>query len=132
MTAVAVTCDLLALNVRGSDNPDGGDGTPATNSLACTTAADGWILSPPAGLSFDDHLTIRLTVTTAATIVFKAGVRYPAQRPDLGDLSITMATSDSRMICIETSRFLQKDGTINITGTNTTDRVGGYMLPKAA
>lgn len=132
MATTAITCELLTLNTRGEDNPDGADGSGTANGLDPTTAADGWVVSPPSGGTFDERLIFRLTVTTAATIVFKAGDRYPAQRADLGDLSITMATNDSRMICVETSRFLQNDGTINITGTNTTDRVQAYLVPKAA
>jgi len=131
MATTAITCELLTLNTRGEDNPDGADGSGAANGLDPSNAADGWVVSPPSGLQFDERLIFRLTVTTAATIVFKAGDRYPAQRADLGDMNVTMATNDSRMICVETSRFLQNDGTINITGTNTTDRVQAYMLPKA-
>jgi hypothetical protein len=36
------------------------------------------------------------------------------------------------MIQVETSRFLQNDGTIVVTGTNTTDRLQAYHLSKAA
>lgn len=132
MATTAITCELLSLNTRGEDNPDGADGSGTANGLDPTSAADGWAVSPPSGLAFDERLIFRLTVTTAATIVFTAGDRYPAQRADLGNLSITMAANDSRMICVETARFLQNDGTIVITGTNTTDRVQAYMLPKAA
>ena len=128
---VAISCELLTLNTRGEDNLDGGDGSGTANGLDAADAT-GWTISPPSGLSFDERLILRFVVTTAATFVVKAGDRYPAQRVDLGDLSITMATSDVRMICIETSRFLQNDGTINITCTNTTDRLQAYMLPKAA
>ena len=131
MVAVAITTELLTLNTRGSDNPDAANGSGTANGLQLTTAADGWTVSPRSGQQFDERLVFRLFVTTAATIVFKAGDRYPAQRADLGDLSITMATDDVRMIAIETSRFLQNDGTITVTGTNTTDRLQAYELPKA-
>jgi hypothetical protein len=132
MAAVAITTQLLVLNTRGEDDPDGAAGSGAANNLVLTVAADGWVVSPPSGGTFDERLIFRLMVTTAATIVFTAGDRYPAQRADLGNLSITMATNDSRMICVETSRFLQNDGTIVVTGTNTTDRLAAYMVPKAA
>ena len=131
MATTAITCELLTVNVRGSDNPDGADGESGTQGLDVATAADGWAISPPSGLQFDERLVLRCIVTTAATFVVKAGDRYPAQRADLGDLSIVMATSDIRMLSIETSRFLQNDGTIVITSTNTTDRIQAYMLPKA-
>jgi len=132
VATTAITCELLTLNTRGEDNPDGADGSGTANGLDPTAAADGWVISPPSGQTFDERLILRFTVTTAATFVVTAGDRYPAQRADLGNLSITMATNDSRMICIETSRFLQNDGTIIITSTNTTDRLQAYMLPKAA
>jgi len=129
----AITTELLTVNTRGEDNPDGADGSGAANGLALLAASDTWVVSPPSGLVFDERLFIRLTVTTAATIVFlgTAAQRYPGQRVDLGNLSITMATNDSRMICIETSRFIRQNGTIHITGTNTTDRVQAYMTPRA-
>jgi hypothetical protein len=132
VATTGITCELLTLNTRGSDNPDGADGESGANGLDAAVAADGFVISPPSGQAFDERLVLRLVVTTAATFVFKAGDRYPAQRADLGDLSIVMATSDIRMISIETSRFLQNDGTILVTCTNTTDRLQAYMLPKAA
>lgn len=132
MATTAITCELLTLNTRGEDNPDGADGSGAANGLDASSAADGFVISPPSGGTFDERLVLRLAVTTAATFVIKAGDRYPAQRADLGDMNVVMATNDVRMISIETSRFLQNDGTINVTCTNTTDRLQAYMLPKAA
>ena len=131
MAEKAITAELLAVNTRGEDNPDGSDGSGSANGLALADASDTWVVSPPSGEAFDERMFLRLTVTTSATIVFKAGDRYPAQRVDLGDLSVVMATNDSRMIAIETSRFLKNDGTIHITGSNTTDRVQAYMNSKA-
>ena len=131
MATTAITCEILAVNVRGADNGDSGNGTNSANGLVVVTAADGWAISPPAGLQFDERLVLRFSVTTAATFVVKAGDRYPAQRTDLGDLSITMATNDSRMIAIETARFMKNDGTIVVTATQTTDWLAAFMLPKA-
>lgn len=131
MATVAITTELLTVNVRGSDNPDAADGSAGAQGLVPTTAADGWVVSPPSGLQFDERLFFRFFVTTAATFVVTAGTRYPAQRADLGSLSITMATDDVRMIAVETSRFLRTNGTIVITSTNLTDRLQAYMLPKA-
>lgn len=133
MATTAITCELLTLNTRGEDNLDGGNGSGAANGLVASTPADGWVISPPSGLQFDERLIFRLIVDgTGDTIVFNAGDRYPAQRADLGNLSITMAASDVRMICVETSRFLQNDGTILVTCTDTGSRIQAYMLPKAA
>lgn len=61
----------------------------------------------------DERLVIILGDTgSGGTIVFKGGDRYPAQRADLGDLTITMGADDGRVLIIETSRFLKNDGTI--------------------
>ena len=131
MADKAITAELLTVNVVGEDNPDGSDGSGTANGLALAAGGDVWAISPPSGLQVDERMFIRLTVTTAATPTLLAGDRYPAQRADLGDLSLVMATNDSRMIVIETSRFLQNDGTIRVTGDNTTDRLQAYMMPKA-
>jgi hypothetical protein len=37
----------------------------------------------------------------------------------LGDLVITLAANDGRVVHIETSRFLQNDGTINVVPSTT-------------
>ena len=131
MATVAITCEILAVNVRGADNGDSGNGTNSLNGLVCTTAADGWVISPPAGLTFDERLVLRFSVPTAATFVVVAGARYPAQRAEPGNQSIAMATNDSRMISIETSRFLSATGPITITATNVTDWLAAFMLPTA-
>ena len=132
MAAIALTAQLLTLNTRGSDQPDAGSGEGAGGNGIVATDSNGWVVSPPSGYQFDERTIFRMTVTTAATITFKAGDRYPAQRADLGDLAITMATNDSRMIAVETGRFLQDDGTINVTCTQSTDALGCWVLPKAA
>jgi hypothetical protein len=79
-----------------------------------TSTTDGWVISPPSGETFgNQRLWIILgSDGTGGTVTFKAGDRYPAQRADLGDLVITLAANDGRCISIETSRFLQNDGTI--------------------
>jgi len=138
MSQTIINPDVLALNTRGGDCPDAGAGVNsagAANGIVATSAADGWqVIAALNGQEFaHDRIVFRMTVTTAATYVFKAGDRYPAQRADLGDLSIAMATNDTRFIVIETSRFLKNDGTIDVTATNqATDTLACYVLPKAA
>lgn len=71
------------------------------------------MISPPSGGTFDERLIIILgSDGTGGTVTFQAGDRYPAQRTDLGNLTITLAADDGRVLSIETSRFLQNDGTI--------------------
>jgi hypothetical protein len=108
--------------------PDAGGGSG--NGIVATTPADGWVISPPSGRTFDRGLFLRLTVDGSGdTFVFLAGDRYPAQRADLGNMSIVLAASDSRMLCIETSRFLQNDGTILVTCTDAGSVISASMCP---
>ena len=130
MATTAITAELLVRNTESADLPDAGGGSG--NGIVATTPADGWVVSPPSGLVHDERLILRLTVdATGDTFVFTAGDRYPAHRTDLGNMSIVLAASDSRMICIETSRFLQNDGTIVITATDAGSVVAAFCLPKA-
>ena len=130
MATTAITTELLTVNTRSADLPDAGGGSG--NGVVADTPADGWAVSPPSGLAFDERLVFRMTAdATGDTFVFTAGDRYPAQRADLGNLSITMAASDTRFIAIETSRFLQNDGTIVVTCTDTGSALTALMLPKA-
>lgn len=131
MATTAIATELLVLNTRSADLPDAGGGTG--NGLVATTPADGWVVSPPAGLAFDERLWFRLTVDASGdTFTFLAGDRYPAQRADLGNLAIVLAASDTRFICIETSRFVQNDGTILVTATDAGSALTAMMQPKAA
>ncbi len=118
------------MNTRSADLPFiAGGGT--ANAIVATAAADGWIVSPPSGVAFDERLVVILgSDGTGGTVTFKAGDRYPAQRADLGDLVITLAANDGRVIQIETSRFLQNDGTINVIPSTTGLVISVVVLAK--
>lgn len=112
MATTAITAEALVMNTRSSDFPfiaGGGSG----NAKVATSTTDGWVISPPSGMTFDERLIIIFgSDATGGTCVFQAGDRYPAHRVDLGNLTITLAADDGRVVQIETSRFLQNDGTI--------------------
>jgi hypothetical protein len=99
-----------------------------------TSTTDGWVISPPSGTEFaNDRLIIILgSDGTGGTVTFKAGDRYPAQRADLGDLIITLAANDGREVPLETSRFLQNDGTIIAIPSTTGLVLTASMLPRAS
>lgn len=119
MATTAITCELLTVNTRSADLPFIA-GSGSANAIVTTTAADGWVVSPPSGEQFDERLVVILgSDGSGGTVTFKAGDRYPAQRADLGDLVITLAANDGRVVHIETSRFLQNDGTINVVPSTT-------------
>ena len=130
MATTAVTCELLAVNVRGNDHTD--VGAEHGKGTVATTPADGWVLSPPSGLQFDERLVLLCAAdATGDTITVLAGDRYPAHRADLGNLSIVLAAWDLRMVSIETSRFMQNDGTILMTAVDAGTTIDAAMLPRA-
>lgn len=131
MATTAITTALLTLNTASADLAEAGGGTG--NGIVATTPTDGWVISPPSGVAFDGRLLLRIAADASGdTFTFVAGDRYPAQRADLGNMTVTLAASDAKFIAIETSRFLQNDGTILVTCTDAGSTMTALMLPKAA
>lgn len=134
MATTAIACELLTLNTRSADlDPVNGGGSG--NGIVATTPADGWVVSPPSGLSFGDNYRVFFTLGVDAsgdTFTITAGDRYPAQRADLGNMTVVLAASDVRYVCVEASRFMQNDGTIVVTCTDAGSTLTAIMLPKAA
>ena len=129
MATTAITAELLVVNARSADLPDAGGGSG--NGIVATTPSDGWVVSPASGEQFDERTWFRITANgTGDTVTFVAGDRYPAQRVDLGNLAVVLAASDSRFIAIETSRFLQDDGTIEVTATDAGTSLTAITNPK--
>lgn len=78
-----------------------------------------------------DRLLIRfLGGTTLYTATINAGDFSDAS---LGNLVISVDTTDTKVVCLEASRFLQSDGTIEIdlasTGAVTNATIEAYLLP---
>jgi hypothetical protein len=119
MAVTAITSEVPALNVRSSDFPfiaGGGSG----NAIVATSTTDGWEVSPASGTQFDERTVVIFgSDGTGGTVTFKAGDRYPAQRADLGDLGITLAANDGRVVFPEMSRFLKNDGTFIVVPSTT-------------
>ena len=132
MATTAIATALLTLNTRSNDlDPVNGGGSG--NGIVATTPSDGWVISPPSGLAFDERLLLTLGVDASGdTFTILGGDRFPAQRADLGNMTVVLAASDIRYIAIETSRFLQNDGTILVTATDAGSTLTAVMLPKAA
>ena len=119
MATTAITCELLAINARSADlDPVNGGGSG--NGIVATTPSDGWVISPPSGRQFGSTCRLTLGVDASGdTFTVLAGDRYPAQRADLGNITVVLAASDVRYVDLETARFLQNDGTILVTATDT-------------
>ena len=113
MAVTNINADIqLIVNTRSADFPFiAGGGTDNAKVAASTT--DGWKITPSSGSQFDERMIcIFGSDGSGGTVVFKGGDRYPAQRADLGDLTITLDANDGRVVQIETSRFMKNDGTI--------------------
>ena len=131
MATTAITTELLVVNTRSADLPFIA-GSGSANAIVATSTTDGWVISPPSGLQFDERLIIILgSDGTGGNVVFNAGDRYPAQRADLGNLTIVLAANDGRVLHLETSRFLQNDGTIVAVPTTTGLVLTAVMAAKA-
>jgi len=88
----------------------------------------------PGGREDDVFLYLDHTTASSKTVTIKAGSYPPAFRKGLGDLTITAAASTKYLIGpLESARFLQADGTINIdVQASTTGTLRVYKLPRAA
>ena len=131
MATTAITAELLVLSTRSSDFPYiAGGGT--NNAIVATSTTDGWVVSPPSGIQFDERtLFIFGSDGTGGTVTLKAGDRYPAQRADLGDTVITLAANDGRVVQPEVSRYLQNDGTIIVIPSTTGLVITAVVMAKA-
>lgn len=119
MATTAITVEQLTTNTRSADLPFIA-GSGSGNAIVATSTTDGFVISPATGGVMDERLVIILgSDGSGGDFVFKAGDRYPAQRADLGDLTITLAANDGRVVIVETSRFLKNDGTIVCIPTTT-------------
>jgi hypothetical protein len=81
-------------------------------------------------------LLVRLRNTTAAAKVFTvvAGDNPPADAAGQGDLTMSLADGSTTPVvgwlCLDSSRFLQNDGTVRITvAAATTGNITAFQLP---
>ena len=122
MADIAITPTELAINVASADILDA-DGVTIADASANTFAiAAGGVAGGRLLLKFFDD-------GSSDTVVIKSGDRPPSQRVDLGDLSIAMAASDCKYVCVELGRFLQDDGTIRVTCGDDGMECKAFLLP---
>ncbi len=78
-------------------------------------------------------LVVRLTNTdddTGLTVTFLAGDYPPAMAAGQGNLAVTVAFGTTRVVTLESGRFLQSDGTISVDVTVNTGKITPFVLPK--
>jgi hypothetical protein len=133
MADVVVNPILLVSGVPSASTTDAAGGVAIANA-----AADNWSIRPlvlaTGSLPTGDHLLLKFLGAAATTgIRIVAGVRPPAQRQGLGDLVFALTNTQVMYIVIETARFLQADGSIDIwtTGGENATRCAVFQLPKA-
>ena len=115
--AVAIT--LLALNA--------GTATPAGTAINTTNGANIAV----GGKTRKLIVRVTNTITNAAhTVTFRAGVYPPALQSPVGDLAISVPQSGDVLIALESARFVQADGSINVDyDAGMTGIVSAHRLP---
>lgn len=120
-TAIPVT----ALGMNSAAVGAVGTAFDTANNHVLTAPVDGRVI-----LEIDNTGT-----SPACTITVKKGANPPAGRAGLGDLVFTVSTANKHRVQVplETARFLQADGTINVDISQAV--VGGtiaaYSFPRA-
>ena len=109
-------------------------GTAATNPAGTTiNTTNGAVIN---GAKDTSRLLIRITNTngTDRVATIKAGDNPPAVRKGLGDLAITVpVTSGDKIVVVESARFLQDDGSIQVDfAASMAGVISAVRLPKGA
>ena len=122
MADVAITPVAITLNTRTADLL--GAGTAITDAAAN-------VFSIAAGGRHGDRLLLIFEAdATGDTVTIAAGDRPPAQRAGLGTITVVLAASDIRGVCVESARFVQDDGTIRATCTDNGTLAYALILPR--
>lgn len=122
MARDAVTVTALSANALNTN--------PAGTAINTTNGA---VIN---GVNAGDRVLVRITNTNGTNRVatVKAGVNPPSPRKGLGDLAITVpATTGDVLLVLESARFLQADGTINVDfAASMAGIISAVRLPKGA
>jgi len=125
MAITVCTPEVLTLDTESADLPD------ASGTVA-TTPATGWSIDV-SGYKANRVLLKFLANGTGDTVTIVAGDYPPAARQGLGALSIVLAASDVKFICVESARFMQSDSTyagkLLATCTDAGTMIWAFILP---
>lgn len=105
------------------------DGTVAT--YGTPVSANGAVISA-GGDTSGLFLHVKSGSGTAGTVTIGAGDNPPAFRQGIGPATIVVAANSERMIVLESARFAQNDGTIEVdwsASLDTVGRVAAYRFP---
>jgi len=125
MATTAIAPTVLVTDTPSASLTDA-SGTAATD----TSAAGGWVVTPPTGCPIERLLFKFVAVTNADTPVFQAGVNPPAKRAGLGNLNGPALTAGQvKFMVVTGARLQQADGTIHVIPTQTTTLIAVYAMP---
>jgi hypothetical protein len=130
MATTAITAESLEVDELSADLPDAGGGSG--NGVVADTPADGWVISAEAGRSLaDGKLMLRLVANgTGDTFTVTAGDAPPSHRSGMGAKSYVLAASDVKFVALDAGRYLQNDGTLIITCTDTGSTLTALHQPR--
>lgn len=121
MARVAVPVTSMSIN---DGTVSAGTAIDTTNHHVLTLPDDGRVL-----IEVDNTGTV-----AAATVTVKAGENPPAVAEGQGDLAVAIGTSGKHreIIIIETARFMQAAGTVNIDAAGfSAGTIAAYSLPRS-
>lgn len=120
MVDVAVALTSLVVNTRSADLVAGGTSVTAgqTFSLAVKNRTEGIII------------VLEEQGGGAATVTFDAGDDPPSKREGIGALTISLATSDLRILELEGGRFIQSDGLITGSVASQTVKIMAFEVDR--
>ena len=106
-----MTRDLIT-PVIGVENGQIAEGA----GTAINTTNGGNVVLPTGAVGNTDRLVLRIDNTTvsAKNVTIRAGVYPPAFRSSMGDLVLQVALSAKAYFFIESARFIQADGSVNL------------------
>lgn len=118
MARTAITVDALT------------ESTSATPTSTAIDATNNHVIAATAKVG-KTVLRFNNTFAGSKAITIKAGDNPPALAQGQGDLTITLAQNASAVVVLDTSRFLQDDGTVNIdVAASMTGTIEAYQLPQ--
>lgn len=118
MARTAITVDALT------------ESTSATPTSTTIDATNSHVIPATAQVG---ETVLRINNTTASTkiVTIKAGANPPAVAAGLGDLAISLAQNVTGVVTLDTARFLQADGTVNVdVAASMTGTIEAYQLPQ--
>lgn len=119
MVDVSITLTSLVNNTRSNDLVGGGSSVTAGQTFEIVANNE----------TMDLVVVLEEQNGGAAVITFDAGDYPPSLRRSLGELEITLAQADLRVVPLEGGRFIQSDGKITGSVATNTVKITALKLP---